>query len=46
MFVGRTDADVKLQYFDYLMRTEDSLEKSPILGKVKGRRRRGHQRKR
>ena len=37
---------LKLQYFGYLMRTKDSLEKSLMLGKIEGRRRRGHQRMR
>ena len=37
---------LKLQYFGHLMRTADSLEKSPMLGKTEGRRRRGHQRMR
>ena len=36
---------LKLQYFDHLMQTDNSLEKSLILGKIKGRRR-GHQRMR
>ena len=36
----------KLQYFGHLMRTDDSLEKSLMLRKIKGRRRRGHQRMR
>ena len=35
---------LKLQYFGYLMPTADSLEKS--LGKIEGRRRKGHQRMR
>ena len=35
---------LKLQYFDHLMRTIDSLEKSLMLGKIEGRRRRGRQR--
>ena len=35
---------LKLQYFDDLMRTDDSLEKSSMLGKIEGRRRRLHQR--
>ena len=35
---------LKLQYFGHLMRTEDSLEKSLMLGKIEDRRRRGHQR--
>ena len=37
---------LKLRYFGHLMRTGDSLEKSPMLGKTEGRRRRGHQRMR
>ena len=37
---------LKLQYFDYLMRRADSLEKTLILGKIEGRRRRGRQRMR
>ena len=37
---------LKLPYFGHLMCTDDSLEKSLILGKVEGRRRRGHQRMR
>ena len=36
---------LKLQYFGHLMQTDDSLEKSLMLGKIEGRRRR-HQRKR
>ena len=34
---------MKLQHFGHLMWTADSLEKSLMLGKIKGRRRRGHQ---
>ena len=37
---------LKLQYFGHLMRADNSLEKSLMLGKIKGRRRRGHQRMR
>ena len=37
---------LKLQYFDHLMRTADSLEKSLVLGNFEGRRRRGYQRMR
>ena len=37
---------MKLQFFDHLMRRTDSLEKTLILGKVAGRRRRGQQRMR
>ena len=32
---------LKLQYFHYLMRRADSLEKTLMLGKIEGRRRRG-----
>ena len=35
---------LKLQYFDHLMRRADSLEKTLVLGKIEGRRRRGRQR--
>ena len=37
---------LKLQYFGYLMRRADSLEKTLMLGKIEGRRRRGQQRMR
>ena len=37
---------LKLQYFGHLMRRTDSLEKTLMLGKIKGRRRRGQQRMR
>ena len=37
---------LKLQYFGHLIGTDDSLEKSLMLGKIEGRRRRGHQRMR
>ena len=37
---------LKLQYFGHLMQRTDSLEKSLMLGKIKGRRRRGRQRMR
>ena len=36
----------KLQYFGYLMQRTDSLEKTLMLGKIEGRRRRGQQRMR
>ena len=36
----------KLQHFGHLMRRTDSLEKTLMLGKIKGRRRRGQQRMR
>ena len=35
---------LKLQYFGHLIRRTDSLEKTLILGKIEGRRRRGRQR--
>ena len=37
---------LKLQYFGHLMRRADSLEKTLILGKIEGKRRRGQQRMR
>ena len=37
---------LRLQYFGHLMQTADSLEKSLMLGKIEGRRRRGCQRMR
>ena len=37
---------LKLQYFGHLMQRIDSLEKTLILGKIEGRRRRGRQRMR
>ena len=44
VFIGRTD--VKLQYFDHLMQRADLFEKTLMLGKIEGRRRRGWQRMR
>ena len=37
---------LKLQYFGHLIRKADSLEKTLMLGKIEGRRRRGRQRMR
>ena len=37
---------LKLQYFGHLMRRADSLEKTLMLGKIEGRKRRGQQRMR
>ena len=37
---------LKLQYFGHLIRRTDSLEKTLVLGKIEGRRRRGGQRMR
>ena len=38
--------ELKLQYFGHLMQRTDSLEKTLMLGKIEGRRRRGQQRMR
>ena len=38
--------ELKLQYFGHLMQTADSLDKPLMLGKIEGRRRKGHQRMR
>ena len=38
--------ELKLQYFGHLMQRTDSLEKTLMLGKIEGRRRRGRQRMR
>ena len=38
--------ELKLQYFGHLRQTDNSWEKTPMLGKIKGRRRRGRQRMR
>ena len=46
MFIGRTDLKLKLQFFGHLMRRADSLEKTVMLGKIEGGRRRGRQRMR
>ena len=37
---------LKLQYYGHMIQTDDSLEKSLMLGKIEGRRRRGCQRMR
>ena len=41
VFIGRTMLKLRLQYFGHLMRRADSLEKTLMLGKIRGRRRRG-----
>ena len=46
LFIGRTDVKLKLQYFDHLIRRAHSLEKTLMLGKIEGRRKRGQQRMR
>ena len=45
-FFGRNDAKAKLQYFGPLMRRVDSSEKTLMLGRIRGRKRRGRQRMR
>ena len=44
MFIGRTD--VEAEYFGHLMRKVDPLEKTLMLGKIEGGRKRGRQRMR
>ena len=44
IFTGRTDAEA--EYFSHLMQRTDSLEKTVMLGKIEGRKRRGQQRMR
>ena len=46
MFIGRTMLKLKLQYFGHLMQRADLLEKTLMLGKIEGRRRREWQRMR
>ena len=40
VFIGRTDAEAEVSILGHLMRRVDSLEKTLMLGKVEGRRRR------
>ena len=42
MFIGRNDVEAEIQYFVHLMRRAGSLEKTLLLGKIEGRRRRGN----
>ena len=46
VFIGRTDAEAETPIFVHLVRRVDSLEKTLMLGKIEGRRRRGQQRMR
>ena len=46
VFIGRTDVEAETQYFGHLMQRADSFEKTLMLGKIEGRRRRGQQRMR
>ena len=43
VFIGRTDVELKFQYFGHLMQRTESFEKTLMLGKIEGRRRRGRQ---
>ena len=43
VFIGRTDVEAETPTFGHLMRRTDSLEKTLMLGKIEGRRRRGRQ---
>ena len=44
MFIGRTDVEAETPILGHLMRRADSLEKTLMLGKIKGGRRKGRQR--
>ena len=46
MFIGRTDVEAETAIFGHLMRRTDSFEKTLILGKIEGTRRRVRQRMR
>ena len=46
MFIGRTDFEAKTPIIGHLMRRADAFEKTLLLGKIEGGRRRGRQRMR
>ena len=46
MFFGRTEAKAETPYFGHFMHKVDSLEKTLMLGGIRGKRRRGRQRMR
>ena len=46
VFIGRADVEAETPYFGHLMQRADSLEKTLMLGKIEGRRRKGQQRMR
>ena len=46
MFTGRTDVEAETPTLGHLMQKADSLEKTLMMGKIEGRRRRGGQRMR
>ena len=41
LWIQRIDAEAEAQYFGHLMQRTDSLEKTLMVGKIEGRRRRG-----
>ena len=43
IFIGRTDAETEAPILGHLMQRADSLEKTPVFGKIEGRRRKGWQ---
>ena len=45
-FIGRTDVEAETPNFGHLMQRADSFEKTPMLGKIEGRRRGGRQKMR
>ena len=46
VFIGRTNVEVETPYFGHQMQRADSFEKTLMLGKIEGRRRRGWQKMR
>ena len=46
VFIGKTDVEAETPIFGHLMQRSDSFEKTLMLGKIEGRRRRGRQRMR
>ena len=46
VFIGGTNVEAEIQHFGHLMQRADSFEKTLMLGKTEGRRRRGRQRMR
>ena len=40
VFIGRTDVEAEIKYFGHHMQRADSFEKTLIIGKIEGRRRR------
>ena len=46
VFIGRTDVEAETPIFGHLIQRADSFEKTLMLGKIEGRRRRGRQRMR